>query len=373
MVPEHIHHVVRVYLTHCPDCSSPVERVKGTATHTVTDVPHWGLMQAVTTQYQIERQWCSNCAKEVHGVPKGVKPGARLRSIFVTMVLVWKYRFREPLPKIAERLTSQYGITISEAGLQRIFSRAKEFLGAKYDEFLRDVRGSPVKHADETSWPVGSDEWWAWAFVDPKTMVYTIEETRGGGIAKKMLEGALGILVRDDYSAYVALSLLQQSCWAYLLRKSHEAATRDGASEEVKTLHQKLKELFVLLAEDISQPFDQMQREEWHEAYWQDLTKIIDTTYTHADTMWMQTRIRNQGKNLLTALLFPDIPSTNNVAERTIMPLVLTRKISRGSKTPDGAKTHAVNLSVIETIVKRKQPLLATLHSYLLQGYTEKN
>lgn len=129
----------------------------------------------------------------------------------------------------------------------------------------------------------------------------------------------------------------------------------------------------MLLAEDIAQPFDQKEREEWYQEYMHDLQKIINANYQCADTRRIQTRIRNQGKNLLTALLYPDVPLTNNLAERAIMPLVLTRKISRGSKTPEGARTHAVNMSIIETIIKRKQPLLETLHSYILQGSSEKN
>ncbi len=348
-----------------------LKRVTGVSTHTVTDIPHWVQMQPITTAYQIERQWCGSCHKEVRGIPQGVIPGARLGSILVTMVLVWKYRFREALNKIVEKLSSQYGITVSEGGLARILAAAKVWLGPKYDELIKDIRSSPVKHADKTSWPVGSDEWWAWAFVNPKTAVYTIEESRGGGVAKAMLAEAIGILVRDDYKAYIALALLQQSCWAHLLRKSHEAAVREDASEEVKRLHKKLTELFLLLAEDCCQPFEKKQREEWHEAYWQDLQKIISADYVSADTKRIQTRIRNQGKNLLTALLYPDVPLTNNAAERAIMPLVLTRKISRGSKTPNGAKIHAVNMSIIETITKRKQPLLETLHSWLLQGYAD--
>jgi transposase len=330
-------------------------------------------MQPVTTQYQIERQWCKTCQKEVKSVPKGVIPGARFGSVLITMTLVWKYRFREPLGKIAERFSStQYGVTISTGGIQRILSNARKWLGPKYDALINDVRGSPVKHADETSWTVGSEDYWAWAFVDEKTTVYAIEESRGGGVAKAMLEKALGILVRDDYSAYSALPLPQQSCWAHLLRKSHEASRRQEASDEVKKLHRKLVTIFELLAEDAATAYERRQREEWHDAYWQDLQKIINTSFYHADSKRIQTRITNQGKNLLTALLYPDVPLTNNLAERAIMPLVLTRKISRGSKTPTGAQTQAVNMSIIETIVKRKQPLLDTLHSYLMQGYTEK-
>jgi transposase len=371
-LPLHIHSVVRVSLTNCPACDTPLARVEGVSHHTVTDLPHWTKMQPQTTQYQIERQWCGNCHKEVRGIPKSVIPGSRLGSVLVTMVLVWKYRFREPLNKIVERLATEYGIAVSVGGLQRILSQTKKWLGSRYKKLINDIRGSPVKHADETAWPVGADKWWAWVFVDPKTTVYTIEESRGGGVAKAMLEEALGILVRDDYSAYICLSLLQQSCWAHLLRKSHEAAERVDASEEVKKLHKELTMLFTLLAEDIATPFDKTEREAWYKDYLQDIKKIIVCDYTHADTKRIQTRINNQGKNLLTALLYPNVPLTNNLAERAIMPLVLTRKISRGSKTPKGAHIHAVNMSIIETIAKRKHPLLETLHSYLLQGYTDK-
>lgn len=371
-MPQHIHNLIRVYLSNCPGCGGELNRTDGITAHTVTDLPNWQNMQPITTRYEIERQWCHTCQIEVKGVPKDVIPGVRFGSCLITMALVWKYRFRDPLNKIAERLATHYGIYVSEGGLQRILSKTKKQLGPKYSKLIIDVRGSPVKHADETSWPVGSKTYWAWAFVDPKTTVYTIEESRGGGVARDMLAQAVGILVRDDYAGYAALSLLQQSCWAHLLRKSHEASTREEASAEVKRLHKKLVSIFELLAEDVFKPFNQKERRLWHKEYLQDLQKIIDTPFQHADTKRIQTRIRNQGKNLLTALLYPNVPLTNNAAERAIMPLVLTRKISRGSKTPNGAKVHAVNMSIIETIVKRKQPLLQTLHSYLLQSYAEK-
>jgi len=371
-LPEHIHEVVRISLSNCPDCGLPLCRVDACQTHTVTDLPDWKEMQPITTQYQIERQWCSHCHKEVHGTPKGVIPGSRLGSVLVTMVLVWKYRMREPLGKIAERLKTHYGITVTEGGLQRILAQARLWLGSRYKKLINEVRGSPVKHADETSWPIGKENGWAWVFVDPKTAVYTIEESRGGGVAKEMLAGAVGVLVRDDYAGYKALPLIQQSCWAHLLRKSHEASIRQEASGEVKKLHKKLVTLFGLLAVDTVQPFKKNQRQRWHGQYWVDLQKIITASYCQADAKRIQMRIRNQGKNLLTALLYPNVPLTNNAAERAIMPLVLTRKISRGSKTLKGAKIHAVIMSVIETITKRKQPILTTLQAALLQGYSEK-
>jgi len=138
-------------------------------------------------------------------------------------------------------------------------------------------------------------------------------------------------------------------------------------------LHKKLKTLFDLLTEDISQPFNQEVRQELYGWYLKDIEKIINTHFECSDTKRIQTRIRNQNVNLLTALLYDGVSLTNNAAERAIRPMVVTRKISGGSKTPNGAKTHAVNMSIIETIVKRKLALLSTLQDYLLNGATGKN
>ena len=71
--------------------------------------------------------------------------------------------------------------------------------------------------------------------------------------------------------------------------------------------------------------------------------------------------------------MYPDVPLTNNAAERAVKQVVGLRKISGGSKTQNGATIHAVNLSIIETIRKQNLPLLDTLQDYLLHGATGKN
>jgi len=371
--PEHSDRYRRTYLSYCPECTLPLKRTQAVRTHTVTDIPQWTEQEAVVTAYEIERQWCRHCKKEVNAVPRNVLPQSKLGTTLLTMICVWKYRFRLPVGKITELLKTMYGLSISQGAIMHTLSRARKYLSPQYEAFLTEIRGSPVKHADETGWRIAGRNAWCWAFVTPKETLYTIEESRGKGVPEKKLSGATGVLVRDDYGAYEKLPLVQQSCWAHLLRKSHEASVQENASEEVQYLHKALKDLFGLLAEDLSRPFDKVQRQELHGWYREDLLKIIQKTYSSADTKRIQTRITNQYTNLLTALLYKDVPLTNNTAERAIRPFVITRKISGGSQTQRGAEIHAVNMSIIETIAKRKQPLLQTLQDYLLQGAAVKN
>lgn len=366
--PETIDQHIHAQLTHCPDCQTELTQTQATVSHTITDVPHWMLMQPVVTEYTIARQWCRTCKKEVHATPRGVIPGSRFGSNLVTMILVWKYRFREPLNKIVERLAVFYGLTLTEACVVSIMQRAREWLGIDYEKLIVEIRGAGVKHADETGWRINGKNGWAWVFLSKQSVYYTIEKTRGKGIPGEKLKGATGVLIRDDYGGYTKLPMLQQSCWAHLLRKSHEAVEQESVSEEMQELHKKLKTMYLLLMEDLSQPFDQDARKAWHQEYLTDIHKIIRASYQAKDAQKIQTRIKNQEKNLITALLYQNVSLTNNAAERAIRPLVVTRKISGGSRSTVGAKTHAVNMSVIETINKRKQPLLSTLNQMILSG-----
>ena len=115
--------------------------------------------------------------------------------------------------------------------------------------------------------------------------------------------------MRDDCPSYFSLPMAQQSCWTHLLCVSRDETKKASCSEEMHTLH--------------------------------------------ADTLAVQTRIRNQRTHLIEALLHENAPLTNNHAERMIRPLVVTRKISGGSQSDAGSATHAVNMTVMQTLSLR--------------------
>ncbi len=60
-------------------------------------------------------------------------------------------------------------------------------------------------------------------------------------------------------------------------------------------------------------------------------------------------RIKKHDKDLLRFVHQPDVEFHNNRAERAIRAAVIFRKISFGSRTPEGAKNYAILSSVLET------------------------
>ena len=184
---------------------------------------------------------------------------------------------------------------------------------------------------------------------------------------KKVLEGSPpnAVLVRDDYAGYNCIDAHHQSCWSHLLRVSHDLAVLPNASKEMEKLHKELSQMFSELETVTGSPFNQKPRQVAYHNYTKKLETIEARNYKHQDSLKVQTRIKNQHTNLLTAILYKNVPLTNNHAERQIRPMAVIRKISGGSQSNQGAAIHAVLMSVVQTISLKKQNILDTIPKLL--------
>lgn len=370
--------IFRVFLTHCPNCHNPLKRTDNADsfdTHTVEDIPTPLTTPVVIKRYDHERQWCSNCKLEVKGIYPEEIPGVRLGVNLIIYLLILKYGCRMPLDSMLLLLNQTYGLTLSKGGIIQILRKVRIYWGDRYLKIKENIRSSPVKYSDETGWRINGLNNWIWGFMAKDQVYLQVEETRGKGVAEAMFNNCHedDILVRDDYLGYKKLPLKQQSCWAHLLRKSHETAVDIKASVEVKLLHNKLKEMFLMLDKVVKSSFDRSDREVVYQQALDDLKEIIDTKYQYSDTKAIQTRVKNQGENLLTAIRYEGVPLTNNLAERSLRPMVVLRKVSGGSRSYQGAKTTAVNMSIYQTVKLQNLPLFETLRQYILESTPGKN
>lgn len=128
-LPSTIDHAKRVFFHHCPTCQTTVTRSESVETHTVTDIPAPETIKPITVEYQLERQWCSTCKKEVVSVPHGVIPYSRLGIHLVVQLMVWKYGCRLPFTSIVSLFATTYGITVSTGSCAAILRRTRKWLG----------------------------------------------------------------------------------------------------------------------------------------------------------------------------------------------------------------------------------------------------
>jgi transposase len=368
--PQRIDQEKEVYLCACQHCQGGLKKTNSFYERIVEDIELY--KQTIITKYNIQRQWCPSCKKEVNAVPQETIPNSPFGINILMWILIQKYKLRLPLESISVSLEVQHGLKIKESTIQRILHSLKKKFGPKYQELINEVKENKIKHADETGWRIQGQNAWCWMFSSPQSIVYTIEETRGKGVSQKMLGSSpSGVLIRDDYAAYKKLNLPQQSCWSHLLRNSREKAERENSSQEMRDLHVTLKTMFGELSKIIQQKMPVKKRKETHNIYKEKIKTIIDVEYISKDVKEIQTRIRNQNTNLITAILYPNVPLTNNEAERNIRKMVVTRKISGGSRSDKGAATHAVNMSIIQTLALKKETLVWELQKLLTSATSQ--
>lgn len=368
--PPSIDEEKRLYLENCPACHCKLNRSQTTTCHTVEDIPSLEESRVKVIKYKTEVQWCPNCRKAVKAKAPDVIPRSRLGLNVLLYVLIHKYKCRLPWEMIVFNLVNWYGLKVSKGSLVLMMHRARDWLGEAYNQLLEDIRGSTVKYADETSWRVNGLNHWLWGFFTDSHAYYTIQESRGKAVPQEIFRGShpRDVLVRDDYAGYTKLPLLHQSCWSHLLRESHTKAHTPQASPEVRRLHQQLKTMFQDLNQTIQKPFELSTRKKKYKFFKKQIQQIIQTQYQQEDSKEIQTRISNQNTNLITAVVHRDVPLTNNHSEQNIRCLVVTRKISGGSRSKKGAKTHATHMSIIQTINLQQKPLVNTIKNYFMDS-----
>ena len=74
----------------------------------------------------------------------------------------------------------------------------------------------------------------------------------------------------------------------------------------------------------------------------------------HDKTRALAREFLNDWEAIWAALSHPELPLTNNEAERALRHWVISRRISYGTRTPQGSRVFALLASVIETCRKRQ-------------------
>jgi hypothetical protein len=223
------------------------------------------------------------------------------------------------------------------------------------EQLIAEVRASDLLHADETSWFEHGTLLWLWVFTSATTTVFTI-----GKRSKAVLLSILGPLfngwlMSDGYGAYRELDN-RLRCLAHLKRKARglqESLDLEGqrfGKEVLNTLKAVMDSVYA--AREGPSPTALRQQ------HAEDLNALWRLCRAHADARHEKTRalareLLNDFETFWVTLDHPELPLTNNVAERALRHWVIARRIGHGTRTTQGSRTVALLASVIETCRQR--------------------
>jgi hypothetical protein len=336
-------------LDRCPDCGTTLGGGSVKRTREVIElVP----MPVQIIAHQFIERTCPLCRTRcTPSVDLGdqVVGQQRLGLGLVSRIVTLREVGRLPVRTIQWYLRTFHDLQLSVGTITSISQRVARAAADEVTAIRDQIRASPAVYADETGWRTDGRNGYIWTFSTPQARYF-----RYGRRTKDMVDTALGpdfegVLTSDFYAAYTHYPGLKQRCWAHLLREIHDRRQVFPDDAELGTWAEAVHGLFVD-ARDTVYPTPE-RRALAAGAYRQRLLDLVRPVAAdpEAPARQLSARLERFIGDLFVFVTEPGVAPTNNLAERSLRPLVTRRKISGGSRSPAGTEATMVLASLFGT------------------------
>lgn len=266
-------------------------------------------------------------------------------SFLATFIASLSVRYRMSRTKIQEFLKDWTNTELSIGTIDRCIREAGIACMPVVEELVLQLQQAELLHLDETHWYVRGKLHWLWVAVTTKTAVFRIGSRRKEELSHLITEAFIGWLISDGYAAYRSYPK-RQRCLAHLIRKAIAitGAINQRAAQIGQWILDDLRTLIATIAsgnEDLRliRKLIAGLRRVCH------LGKQAD----HKKLQALAKEIFNDWDAVVAFINHPELPPTNNEAERALRHAVIARNIGFGTRTREGSLAYSSLLSVIET------------------------
>ena len=342
----------------CPECNYRLHGQSVDYRRQVIELPPPQSVEII--EHQVIKRFCPKCQRwrspqlDLTGQVLGQgRIGVRIASLIALL----SQTLRLPIRRIQAYLLTIHQLRLSAGEIVELLHQVRRTLSGAVEKLKQQARASPILHADETCWRENGVNGYIWAFSTPgdeAVRYYEYDPSRSGQVVRRLLSGQFsGHLVSDFYGSYNVYAGKHQRCWVHLLRDLH--ALKEQQADDAAV---------VKWAQDVGALYTQAQS--WLQSQAQPLQQERELLYvslverTHAlglryarskqhPCQALAKRLLRHEDELFQFVLVEGLSADNNLAERSIRPLVVCRKISNGSRSAEGSKTRMALASLFET------------------------
>ena len=356
----------------CPQCGSQMAVIGKEIRESLVFKP----AEAYLRQDVYYTYACQRCNKEdistpVVKTPKepSIIPGSYASAEAVAYIAVQKFVMCAPLYR-QELDWNRKNVMISRQTMANWLIRcAKDWFVPIYEELHKELLTREILHSDETSIQVlhedgktpqsKSSMWLYRTSGDAKLpiVLYQYQPGKNSDYPKDFLKGFHGYLQTDGASYYNNVEdVTHIGCWAHLRRKFEDSRNAMPKGKRSPTAEQGVAYCTKLF--DLEKSFQKLTPKERKKKRLEQEKPVLDAMLAWANTRHAApksklgtalTYLSNQWTYLNNYLLDGRIELSNNRAERSIKPFVMSRKNFLFANTPKGAQSSAVIFSLIET------------------------
>lgn len=330
----------------CPDCGHKLHKQQVAWRREVVELPPPAAVQV--TEHVVFKGYCRHCEHWKYATlpDKGMVVGQRRFGVrLMGLVGYLSAGLRLPCREIQHYLRTVHQLTLSVGAvvdlLRGLAAEGQEAIA----EIKAQVRRSAIVHADETGWRENGQNGYIWTFSTPGEQgvrYYLYRHSRGQPIVEEVLgEEFRGVLASDYCSAYNVYRGRHQRCGAHLARDLHDLKEEHTQEPEVLAWAEAVQALYAEgQACDRGRPC-QAEREKRYVSL---VERAVELGLRYAQSAHpcrtLAKRLLRHQDELFQFVLVADLRADNNLAERSLRPLVVIRKISGGSRSPAGSQTR---------------------------------
>ncbi|TID86703.1 IS66 family transposase [Legionella pneumophila] len=358
-------------LHECPDCGESLSNksVHRVIKRQVFDLPP---IQVDITEHRVEMKYCSSCQRQVQSdFPLGVKAPVQYGNRVRSWIVYYQNQHMIPEDRIQQLFMDMYSLPISTASIASFTEKAYQRLKAFELSVLARTKKAPVKHLDETGFRVSGKTQWMHTLSTQDVTYYHVSPKR-----KSLIDGVTGIAVHDHWRPYYQIPNVSHA----LCNQHHLRELKAVAENDKEAWAAQMSKLLTLMLrcrhryDNKPIPLSQLNRLErlydsiihqaltWHESQPPlKLQKIIRgrPKLRHGHNLLL--RLKHHREEVLRFLHNPQVPFTNNDAERDLRMVKCKQKVSGGFRTSAGAEYFARIRGFISTARKQQWDILESI------------
>ena len=327
----------------------------------------------IVTEHRAHGCRCAACGSQTRAVfPDWVTAPVQYGKRIGAFVLYLLHYQLLPEKRLAALMADLFGVHLVTATIARISQDCAARFQVFADVVRNRVAAAPIKHMDETGFRIGGKTQWLHIASTMLLTFYRVSASRGS-----LLAHVTGIVVHDHWKPYYTLKgVLHALCNAHHLRELKalvEIEKEDWARRMQRLLRRACHVTNLSREQGVPlKPGLIALIERCYDAIVADGLALHEAQPALTKTKPRGRPPRRVGHNLLLRLSTrtqdvlrfladPQVPFTNNLAERDGRMMKVRQKISGGFRSEQGAKDFAVIRSLLSTARKQEWDLLQTL------------
>ena len=365
--------VIHNYVKECLNCHrvASEESQKIAYSKRINEIPQQ--IQVILQEYHVYKCKCGKITQAEDPTIEGTSLGPN----FLAFMTSARYRTGGSFENLSRLMNDFSGVKPSQTALNPGLSKVSDILEPIHNNIASEVMNSDYINIDETGHKlvlegkksqVGSKKIWVWVFGTPKAAYYHVDMTRSSDALKTALKfrepgKPPPISVSDAYPAYLNMFETKQFCWAHLLQDTKEV---EDICLKGKIFHDAMVNMFQKIK--AMQKKLLMKNETGNEIVYEkalrELNEIAEAP-SCKNLSKLQKHIKWRAEQYLTCLRYPQVPMTNNHAERLLKSVIVHRSNGKPLRSKEAMKQYGILLTVLKTWELRGLPLGSALREYI--------